>query len=316
MKPSASAGRSGNRGGAPARPGRGHPGGPVHREPPRPGRQPVPLAEQAQPGRGERGQVPGADRAVTGDRRGESAVDRVGQRAEHPRVHPGAARADLVQPDHQHGPRQFRGEQRPGPGGVTAQHVQPMLGRLAGGHGDVAFGTHPGGPAVHRALPGHLLSHLPRGPGGGPGGRAHLDPGLAPRHAGHLRTTERRPVDRDARLRHPLPQSPVRCAPLQGPPGPAPGPDPTAWMSQPFTWNYTKPPTTRPGAQPGAETGNRGIPPHQDRYDDRLMEVAPCLPSCPAAAMPPGGTGPSRGLAGRSRPAWPSPWSRWPGPSF
>ena len=95
MKPSASAGckRETRR-----RPGAGAPG---------------PLADQAQPGRGERGQVPGADRPVQRHRRGEAPVERVRQDVQHRGVHPGATRADLVQPGHQHGPAQFGGLQGP-----------------------------------------------------------------------------------------------------------------------------------------------------------------------------------------------------------
>jgi len=85
------------------------------------------LTEQAQPGRRERGQVAGADSTVERYRRGEPAVDRVGENLQQGRIHPGAARADLVQAGEQHRAAQIGIEQRPGSCRVAAQQPQPML---------------------------------------------------------------------------------------------------------------------------------------------------------------------------------------------
>ena len=155
------------------------------------------LAQQAEAGRGEGGQVSRPDRAVARDWRGEAAVDGVGQHLQDGRVHTRAARADLIQPHHQHRAGQFRCEQRPGARRVAAEQPQSMLRPVFLVQGDDMVGADTGVPAVHRPGRGHLARHPPRVPRGGHGGRAHPKLSLATRGGGHVRARQRRAVDLD-----------------------------------------------------------------------------------------------------------------------
>ena len=288
---------------------------------------PGPLADQAQPGRGERGQVPGADRPVQRHRRGEAPVDRVRQHVEHRRVHPGAARADLVQPDHQHGPAQIRRRAGARPGRVAAQQPQPVLGQLiAAASPTLRLAPTP----VVRPYTGRGRGHLPGGLPRGPGRRDRAAGATVTRASSRATAAtpaqrQRRPVDHDARLRHPLPSLPSNASQSPALKGPLPrsrGPPVHDWDSRTHRTTSKPRPRSRDragaargrgqGMGPGlpesvAEPGDHGISRDQDRYDDRLMEVAPCLPSSPAAAVPARVTGPPPGMAGRSRSARRSP---------
>ncbi len=126
------------------------------------------FAVEAQGRGGQGGEVAGADGAVRTQRRGVAVVDRVRQRPADGRVHAGATREQLVEPDHEHRPGPGRLDRRPGPAHVAAQQVEPRA-----LHHHVPVGAHPGAPAVHRA--GQPLRDGPRGPGPIEGG--DRDPG-------------------------------------------------------------------------------------------------------------------------------------------
>ena len=155
---------------------------------------PRPLTQQAQPDAGQRDQVAGADGADHPHRRGEAEVQRLGQHPQHGGVHPGSARRELVQPDHQQRPGPDHVEQRPGAAGVAAQQPQPVAG-VRGGHRPVR--AHPRGAAVHRPFRGHPDHHLPGQPGPLQAAGMHVHRGAVPGHLPHPLAGQRDAVDSD-----------------------------------------------------------------------------------------------------------------------
>ena len=214
------------------------------------------LAEQAQPGGGERGEVAGADRPVERHRRGEAAVDGIGQYRQQRRVHARAARAELVEPHHEHGAGHLGRQQRPGARGVAAQQPYPVLGQVALAEVDRVVGAHPGVPAVHRLPRGQVPSGQPGRPRRGHGPLADGHARLPPRHRRHRRAGQRRPVDDHDCAGHgsrPLPAH-AAAATVQRP---LPSPAHVAAAHRGKGFGVTIRPRTCP---PADRPGSRGFP--------------------------------------------------------
>ena len=153
------------------------------------------LAEQAQPGGGQRGEVAGADRPVERHRRGEAAVDGVGQDGQQRRIDARAASTELVEPHDEHGAGHLGRQQRPGARGVAAQQPYPVLGSVPLAEFDHVVGAHSGVPAVHRLPRGQFLHGQPRRPRRGHGRAADGDARLLARHRHQRGAAQRPPVD-------------------------------------------------------------------------------------------------------------------------